>query len=107
MNGKYALHATKFQQLDGEDLAGLTKEDFLRRCPEIGDAIYNRVRSLLTTTSTTTPTKSSVPGTHVLHYCIGLIKTTNYLQNSSFTTRYFMKFIFTRLIDFFDSILIC
>jgi hypothetical protein len=43
---KFEYYAKKFYPLDGKDLAGLTKEDFLRRCPEMGDVIYNALQEL-------------------------------------------------------------
>ena len=32
--------------LSGIHLAGLTEDDFIRRCPEMGDVIFNAVQAL-------------------------------------------------------------
>jgi len=47
LEGRFAEFAPKFKGLSGKSLAGLQKEDFLRRCPEMGDVIYNAVQALL------------------------------------------------------------
>jgi len=46
LSTKYANHAQASKHLNGKELAGLSKEDFLRRCPEMGDVIYNAVQEL-------------------------------------------------------------
>jgi len=38
---KYSVYTKNFEGFDGEELSSLTKDDFLRRCPEKGDVIFN------------------------------------------------------------------
>ena len=43
---KFKKFASRFSFLTGEDLAGLSEANFLRRCPEMGDVMYNEVQKL-------------------------------------------------------------
>ena len=43
---KYSKFSEKFAGLNGEDLASLSEEQCLRRCPQLGDVIFNAIQTI-------------------------------------------------------------